>query len=67
MLSVVDQGGDVRDELGELSVPLGEEDLNAGFIGVLVDDLLGKFLIQSFLFRTVLRLKMISLIEVWRQ
>ena len=53
MLSVVDQGGDVRDELGELSVPLGEEDLNAGFIGVLFDDLLAKFLIQSFLFRII--------------
>ena len=34
------------DELGKLSVPLGEEKLGVGIVGVLVDDLLAKFLIQ---------------------
>ena len=49
MLGVVDQSGNVRDELGELGVPLGEEELGAGLIGVLVNGLLVKFVIQSFL------------------
>ena len=41
------------DELGELSVPLGEEDLSAGIIGVLFDRLLAKLFIQSFLLRII--------------